>query len=56
MNQVEKIVYNVKEIQVMLGIGRNKAYDLVNSNEFPVKRIDNRIIIPNFVRIYNRSD
>lgn len=41
-----KVVFSVDEIQGMLGIGRNKAYKLVNSGIFPVRRIDNRIVIP----------
>ncbi|WP_019242196.1 MULTISPECIES: helix-turn-helix domain-containing protein [Bacillus] len=34
-----KNVLDVKDIQEYLGIGRSKAYDLVNSGEFPVVRI-----------------
>lgn len=42
----EKLIYTVIDIQELLGIGRNNAYKLVNSNKFPVRRVDNRILIP----------
>ena len=44
----EKLVYNVEDIQELLGIGRSKAYKLVRSGAFPVRRVDNRILIPKF--------
>lgn len=42
----EKLVYNVEDIQELLGIGRSKAYKLVASGVFPIRRVDNRILIP----------
>ena len=42
----EKVVYTVNEIIDLLDIGRNKAYDLVNSNQFPVKHIGKKKVIP----------
>lgn len=36
----------VKELQAYLRIGRNKAYDLVNQNDFPKIKIGRNIIIP----------
>ncbi|MFD2046619.1 helix-turn-helix domain-containing protein [Ornithinibacillus salinisoli] len=46
------IILSVKEIQVILGIGRRQAYALVNSNKFKVLRINNRVLVPksSFVR------
>ena len=43
---MEKIVYTVDEIRVLLGIGRRQAYELANSGNFPIKRIGTKIIIP----------
>ncbi|WP_138419727.1 helix-turn-helix domain-containing protein [Aquibacillus sediminis] len=40
------IVLSVKDIQVILGIGRRQAYALVNSNKFKVIKINKRILIP----------
>ena len=36
---VERKTYSVLEIAAMLGIGKNKAYDLCNSNHFKIIRI-----------------
>lgn len=36
----------VKELQSYLRIGRNKAYKLVQQNDFPTIRLSNRILIP----------
>lgn len=41
-----KIVYTVEEIQIMLGIGKNQAYDLVKSGVFPVRKIGSKYLIP----------
>jgi hypothetical protein len=38
--------YSVDDIQRLLGIGRNSAYKLVNSKDFPALYVGNRIIIP----------
>jgi excisionase family DNA binding protein len=42
----EKFIYTVDEMRQVLGIGRNSAYELVNSNQFPVKHIGKKIVIP----------
>lgn len=42
----EKIVYTVDEMRRILGIGRNQAYELVNSGKFPVKHIGKKIVVP----------
>ena len=43
---VKKCVYTVDEIRQMLGIGKNEAYRLTHSKNFPAIRIGNRIIVP----------
>lgn len=39
-------VLKVSDTCQILGIGRNKAYELANSNQFPTKRIGRTILIP----------
>lgn len=46
MDTREKEVYNVKDIQEILGIGKNKSYELCLSGEFLCRRIGKTIIIP----------
>ena len=41
-----KDVMNVKELANALGIGRNKAYELINENIIGSKRVGRRILIP----------
>lgn len=41
-----KLCYSVQEMASVLGIGRNKAYELVNQKGFPALKLDGRIIIP----------
>ncbi len=43
---VEKQVYSVSDIMVLLGIGRTKAYELVNSNCFRTLKVGGQIIVP----------
>jgi excisionase family DNA binding protein len=38
-------VLSVKEIQLILGIGRGQAYELVNSNQFHTVRVGKRILV-----------
>lgn len=42
----EKVIYTVHEIKDLLGIGINQAYELVKSEQFPVKHIGKKIVIP----------
>ncbi len=42
----KKIVYTVNDIQNILGIGKNQAYDLVRSDVFPVRKIHSKYVIP----------
>lgn len=43
---MEKIIYSVKDVSDMLGIGQRQAYDLVKSGRFPVKKVGNQYLIP----------
>lgn len=45
MEDQEKAVYTVAEIQKLLGIGKNQAYDLASSGAFPVRTVGKKIII-----------
>ena len=45
-DHVEKYVYSVEEVQVILGIGRAQAYELVKSNAFPCRKVGRRLLIP----------
>lgn len=45
MAEQEKIVYTVAEIQKLLDIGKNQAYNLVKSGVFPVKKVGKKLII-----------
>lgn len=42
----DKVVYTVLELMDIMGIGRNSAYDLVNSKQFPVKHIGKKMVVP----------
>ena len=44
--KTEKIVYDVKEIQAMLGISKDTAYELINSGSFRVLRVGKNFKIP----------
>lgn len=37
----EKVMLGVKDIMAMTGVGRDKAYGLLNSKQFPVRIIGN---------------
>ena len=41
-----KAVYTVCEIRELLGIGKNQAYKLCKSQEFPIRSVGNTILIP----------
>ena len=45
-NHVQPSFYSVGDIQRLLGIGRNSAYKLVTSKNFPSIYVGNRIIVP----------
>ena len=43
---MEKETYTVKEIAKKLGIGMNKAYELVNQKQIPSIKIGKKYLIP----------
>lgn len=43
---MEKITLSVTELANALGIGRSRAYELVNTPGFPAAKIGKRIVIP----------
>lgn len=45
-SDTEKRAYTVSDIQDILSIGKNAAYDLVNSGKFKVLKIGKSIRIP----------
>lgn len=42
---MNKLTMTVKELQEYLGVGRVKAYELVNSSGFPTVRIGRKILV-----------
>lgn len=46
INTENKLTITVAELAEYLGIGRNSAYTLVNSKDFPKIQIGRKIIIP----------
>lgn len=46
MFNTERLVYTVEEIQHKLMIGKRQAYELVNSGEFPILKINTSYRIP----------
>lgn len=43
---MEKATFGVDELATTMGISRPKAYELVNSDGFPIIRVGRRIRIP----------
>ena len=43
---MQKLVYDVIDVQKMLGLGKNQTYNLVKANVFPVRQIGNKYLIP----------
>lgn len=42
---IEKIMLDVKDIMKLTGIGRDKAYGLLYSKQFPVKMIGRKMLV-----------
>jgi excisionase family DNA binding protein len=42
---VEKVMLTVREVMVMTGLGRNKAYELMKSGDFHVKKIGSKHLV-----------
>jgi len=45
-DQYEKAVYSPVDIQKMLGIGKNQAYELIKRGEFKYIQVGRRIVVP----------
>ena len=45
MAEMECMVYNLKDLQKVLGIGRDTAYALMRNGSFPAIKIGNRYIV-----------
>lgn len=45
-DDLERMIYTVCEIAVILGIGKNAAYDLMHQEGFPSVRVGRRVIVP----------
>jgi len=46
MNREDRLVYSVKEMAELLGVGRSTAYELVRSGSIASLRFGRRIVIP----------
>jgi excisionase family DNA binding protein len=46
IENTSKAVYAVSDIQQLLGIGKNQAYALVKSEQFPVRKVGATYLIP----------
>ena len=46
MDTVEKLAISLNELAKVMGIGLNRARDMVNTPGFPVIRFGKRILIP----------
>jgi excisionase family DNA binding protein len=45
-NAANPAFYTVRDVQKLLGVGRNNAYNLVRQKGFPAIYVGNRIVIP----------
>lgn len=45
-SKIERQVYSVNEIAIILGIGKTKAYELVKSNLFRTVKVGGQIVVP----------
>lgn len=43
---MQKLVYTVKDVSIILNIGMNKAYDLIHEKKIPSVRLGRKIRIP----------
>ena len=46
MNEIERKVYTVSEVAMMLGISRSTTYELINKKQIPVLLLGRRRVIP----------
>lgn len=57
---IEKVVYTPKDIQALLGIGKNQTYALVNSGEIPYVQVGatkliSKEVFDNWLRTGNKA-
>ena len=45
MDNLDKEVFNVKDLQTVLGVGRDTAYALMRNKSFPAIKIGSRYIV-----------
>lgn len=45
MDKMESMVFNVKDLQTVLGVGRDTAYALMRNKSFPAIKIGSRYIV-----------
>lgn len=45
-NENDKIVYSIKDVQRILGLGKNNVYKLLKLPTFPTIKIGKRYLIP----------
>lgn len=43
--QEKRVMLGVQEVATMMGIGINRAYDVMHSKKFPVHRIGRRYLV-----------
>ncbi len=43
---VERKAYNVEEFMAAFGVGRAKTYELINSGQLRIVKLDRRTLIP----------
>lgn len=46
LGKMEKVVLSMEEFAAVMGIGRNKAFELTREPGFPTVRLGRRIVIP----------
>lgn len=45
MQTHDRVMLDVKDIMRIMGIGRDKAYDLLHSKQFPIVKVGRRILV-----------
>lgn len=46
VKEMEKLAYNMKEVDEVLGISKSLAYEMAKKGELPIIRMGNRILVP----------
>lgn len=45
MQEVAREMLTVKEVGIITGLGRNKSYELLNSNQFHVLKFGSKLLV-----------